>query len=260
MSWTCPLTPLENALRIRAGQTGYAGGFVQRYIGPVVYPRGMPRRLDLVAGVSVLAWNIFVYAIVLCLTQDLEGAGVQSPRPFRSLIRFGSHAEPSVRVREIDVDPRVVRIRLCSDKQLLQRGLEILLTMEAHPAPQRGIRVDGVASRARWRDRSPGAGRRGGLRFRRGSWLRSDAHQRAVRQPHLLDSVPVDDLETQQGNALIRKRKDLFVLYPVLDGAERVIASAVVGGPRPGLELDDAPAKHDFAHRTARIGEHPHQL
>jgi len=67
LSWTCPLTPLENTLRIRAGQTGHAGGFVQRYIGPVVYPRGMPRRLELVAGISVLAWNIFVYAIVFCL-------------------------------------------------------------------------------------------------------------------------------------------------------------------------------------------------
>ena len=78
--------------------------------------------------------------------QDLEGYGLQSPLALRCLIRFGIHAEPAVRVREIDVDPRVVRIRLCSDEQLLQRGLEILLTMEAHPAPQRGIRVDGVAS------------------------------------------------------------------------------------------------------------------
>jgi hypothetical protein len=65
MSWTCPLTPLENALRIRAGQAGYSGDFVQRYIGRVVYPRGMPRRLELVAGVSVAAWNVLVYAAVL---------------------------------------------------------------------------------------------------------------------------------------------------------------------------------------------------
>jgi hypothetical protein len=64
-SWTCPLTPLENTLRIRAGQTGYSGDFVQRYIGAVVYPGGMPRRLELVAGVSVLAWNVLVYAVVL---------------------------------------------------------------------------------------------------------------------------------------------------------------------------------------------------
>jgi hypothetical protein len=65
MSWTCPLTPIENALRARAGQLGYSGGFVQHYIGPVVYPRGMPRQLELVAGVSIVAGNALVYAIVL---------------------------------------------------------------------------------------------------------------------------------------------------------------------------------------------------
>jgi len=65
MSWTCPLTPLENALRVRAGQSGYPGGFVQHYIGRAVYPRGMPRRLELVAGVSILAGNALVYGGLL---------------------------------------------------------------------------------------------------------------------------------------------------------------------------------------------------
>lgn len=65
MSWTCPLTPIENALRIRAGERGYSGGFVQHYIGRIVYPRGMPRQLELVAGVSIVAGNALVYACVL---------------------------------------------------------------------------------------------------------------------------------------------------------------------------------------------------
>lgn len=47
------------------GTLGYAGGFVQHYIGPVGYPRGMPRQLELVAGVSIVAGNALVYAIVL---------------------------------------------------------------------------------------------------------------------------------------------------------------------------------------------------
>lgn len=64
MSWTCPLTPIENAFRTRAGQLGYAGGFVQHYIGPVVYPRGMPRQLELIAGVSIVAGNALVYVII----------------------------------------------------------------------------------------------------------------------------------------------------------------------------------------------------
>lgn len=65
MGWTCPLTPIEKDLRARAGQSGYAGGFIQHYIGPAVYPRGMPRRMELIAGVSVLAGNALVYALVL---------------------------------------------------------------------------------------------------------------------------------------------------------------------------------------------------
>jgi hypothetical protein len=69
MGWTCPLTPMEKALRIRAGQSGYTGGFIQHYIGRAVYPRGMPRRLSLVAGISILVWNALVYAMVLAWLQ-----------------------------------------------------------------------------------------------------------------------------------------------------------------------------------------------
>lgn len=65
MNWTCPLTPAEKALRRRAGQSGYEGGFVEHYIGGIVYPRGMPRRLELVAGISILVGNALVYAFVL---------------------------------------------------------------------------------------------------------------------------------------------------------------------------------------------------
>jgi hypothetical protein len=64
-SWTCPLTPLEQSLRRDAGQAGYDGGFVAHYIGPVVYPRGMPRQLELVAAGSIVAWNAAVYLAVL---------------------------------------------------------------------------------------------------------------------------------------------------------------------------------------------------
>lgn len=70
MGWTCPLTPVEKALRLRAGQTGYTGGFIQHYIGRAVYPGGMPRRLELVAGVSILVGNVVVYAVILALRQQ----------------------------------------------------------------------------------------------------------------------------------------------------------------------------------------------
>ena len=38
--WICPLTPLENWLRLRAGQRGYAGSFVEQYLLPIIYPDG----------------------------------------------------------------------------------------------------------------------------------------------------------------------------------------------------------------------------
>ena len=65
MGWTCPLTPMEKALRAEAGQSGYHGGFIQHYIGRLVYPRGMPRQLGLVAGISILAGNALIYAAIL---------------------------------------------------------------------------------------------------------------------------------------------------------------------------------------------------
>jgi hypothetical protein len=62
--WTCPLTPLEKRLRVAARQSGYEGGFVQHHIGPLVYPGGMPRRFELVAGISIVLWNAVVYAVL----------------------------------------------------------------------------------------------------------------------------------------------------------------------------------------------------
>lgn len=58
----CPLTHLENALRERAGQQGYAGGFIEHYLLPVIYPAGLtPAVQYLLAGV-VLAVNFAAYA------------------------------------------------------------------------------------------------------------------------------------------------------------------------------------------------------
>ncbi|MGB5306215.1 MAG: DUF2784 domain-containing protein [Gammaproteobacteria bacterium] len=61
----CPLTPLENAYRIAAGQAGYEGGFVEHYIAPLIYPRGLSYELGVILGIMVLAWNMLIYAFVL---------------------------------------------------------------------------------------------------------------------------------------------------------------------------------------------------
>lgn len=58
---TCPLTPLENALRARAGQAGYAGGFIDHYIGRAIYPEGLTPRGQIVIGGFVLIVNALLY-------------------------------------------------------------------------------------------------------------------------------------------------------------------------------------------------------
>jgi len=63
--WTCPLTPLENRLRVRAGELGYSGTFVEHYLLPVVYPEELTRNVQLVLAGLGLAVNALVYAFVM---------------------------------------------------------------------------------------------------------------------------------------------------------------------------------------------------
>ena len=58
----CPLTPLENSLRLRAGDAGYAGGFVEHYLIPLIYPEALTTRLQVGLGLTVIAVNVVVYA------------------------------------------------------------------------------------------------------------------------------------------------------------------------------------------------------
>ena len=58
----CPLTPLENYLRWRAGEAGYRGGFLQHYIGSVLYPEGLTRATQWVLAALLVALNLVAYA------------------------------------------------------------------------------------------------------------------------------------------------------------------------------------------------------
>lgn len=59
----CPLTPLENLFLARAGRAGYEGGFIDRYLAPIVYPEGLSPRAQAALGVFVIVWNVGVYAL-----------------------------------------------------------------------------------------------------------------------------------------------------------------------------------------------------
>ena len=58
----CPLTLLENLLRLRAGLSGYAEGFLEHYIVWLLYPDGLTRTLQFVLAGIVLAVNALLYA------------------------------------------------------------------------------------------------------------------------------------------------------------------------------------------------------
>ncbi len=63
--WFCPLTPLENWLRIESGGAAYRTGFIEHYILPVLYPAELTRELQILLGGLVLVFNLLVYAVVL---------------------------------------------------------------------------------------------------------------------------------------------------------------------------------------------------
>ena len=60
----CPLTPLENRLRLKAGLGGYQGDFVENYLLPVLYPAGLTREIQILLGAIVLIINLIIYAYV----------------------------------------------------------------------------------------------------------------------------------------------------------------------------------------------------
>ena len=61
----CPLTPIENRLRVLAGDASYSGDFVERYLMPVLYPPDLRRDVQIALGLFALAVNAGVYFRVL---------------------------------------------------------------------------------------------------------------------------------------------------------------------------------------------------
>ena len=65
---TCPLTPLENALRRLGGEAGYEVSFIEHYLVPLIYPDAVQgatgRGLQAALGGALLAFNILMYALI----------------------------------------------------------------------------------------------------------------------------------------------------------------------------------------------------
>ena len=61
----CPLTVLENALRVRSGMDGYGDGFVEHYLLAVIYPDGLTPGIQLALAAVIVALNAVIYAAVV---------------------------------------------------------------------------------------------------------------------------------------------------------------------------------------------------
>jgi hypothetical protein len=74
IGWICPLTPLEQDLRLQAGQRGYTGGFIEHYVGGLLYP-GDWDALRVWLGLSLVAFNVVIYSLVFARTRRNRLAG-----------------------------------------------------------------------------------------------------------------------------------------------------------------------------------------
>ena len=54
VGFTCPLTPLQNYLLRRAGESGYQHGFISHYLIQVIYPAGLTRAIQIGLGLFVV--------------------------------------------------------------------------------------------------------------------------------------------------------------------------------------------------------------
>jgi hypothetical protein len=64
-SFVCFLTPLEQWLRVKSGSQGYDTSFTENYILPLVYPKVLTYRLQVILGISVIVINLIAYSLVL---------------------------------------------------------------------------------------------------------------------------------------------------------------------------------------------------
>ncbi|OGR00224.1 MAG: hypothetical protein A2505_05810 [Deltaproteobacteria bacterium RIFOXYD12_FULL_55_16] len=61
---TCPLTPLENFLRKRGGESGYTGGFIEHYIVMFLYPENLTIEWRYLIGLGLAAANLIIYGYI----------------------------------------------------------------------------------------------------------------------------------------------------------------------------------------------------
>lgn len=70
--WVCPLTPLEQSLRLKAGEQGYSGSFIEHYVLPLLYPSALTRTIQVALGIIVIAVNLGIYGYLIRRRRSLR--------------------------------------------------------------------------------------------------------------------------------------------------------------------------------------------
>ena len=63
--WICPLTPLEQWLRLKGSAPVYGSDFIEAYVLPVLYPPGLTYDLQIMLGTLVVVINLAIYGWLL---------------------------------------------------------------------------------------------------------------------------------------------------------------------------------------------------
>ena len=61
----CPLTYLENYLRVKSGQLGYADSFIEHYLLAIIYPAGLTRGAQFALAGALVIVNVVIYGRLL---------------------------------------------------------------------------------------------------------------------------------------------------------------------------------------------------
>lgn len=73
---SCPLTYLENYLRIKAGQSGYTESFIEHYLLAIIYPAGLTREIQIVLAGLVVVVNFVIYGWLIVRKRVSHGDDV----------------------------------------------------------------------------------------------------------------------------------------------------------------------------------------
>ena len=63
LGWICPLTPLENRLRLMGGEPGIGGDFLAHYLTRLIYPPDLTRVDQIWLATGLLVLNLVAYGI-----------------------------------------------------------------------------------------------------------------------------------------------------------------------------------------------------